>query len=465
MDLAGFQNILREGQKKFGRHKEANLFLVLALCFGIAMACINPPFQECDGWMHYLWATDVSYGNLLRPIASLPHRNGVAVVPKNVNEFEYRITEPDTGEGGEYIRYLKNVKVSPETIEMKLIDVPSSLFYYPQALGLLLGRVFHMSVYWGVVLSRICNLLVFIALAFLAIRISPILKNTLAVVGLFPLSLYQAASDSPDAMLNGLCFLFTALCFSYAYGERERLYLKDVCKLSVVLGLIFLSKYVYACLGLLVFLIPMKKFGGRKEYWRCFALGLLPFLFLGGIGVSGALSVMSAGHAAAGDAGGSQLQYLVGSPLSVPRVLIDTFMSKFNDWMLWLNTLGNLNYPLGPLIYIVPMYAVYVGCQDRVAACDNIRKKDKWLCLAAFILTCLGVVMGLYIGDGNINEVGAKVVQGVQGRYFIAVLPVFFVIISQNGIKNKVRYFTEKSIGIMGLFLLYAVYSLCGHCL
>ena len=97
MELAGCKTVIKEMQRKLSRHKEANLFLILALCFGIAMACINPPFQECDGWMHYLWATDVSFGNLARPVTSLSHEDGVVLVPENFNEFGYRIIKPGTG--------------------------------------------------------------------------------------------------------------------------------------------------------------------------------------------------------------------------------------------------------------------------------------------------------------------------------------------------------------------------------
>ena len=73
--------------------------------------------------------------------------------------------------------------------------------------------------------------------------------------------------------------------------------------------------------------------------------------------------------------------------------------------------------------------------------------------------------MGIYIGDGSINKVGELVAQGIQGRYFIAAIPVFFAAISQKGIQNRVKYFTEKTLGIMGIMLLYAIYSLYGHCM
>ena len=101
--MSGSWQKIKDNYRKFGQQGAANFFLVLALCFGIVMACVNPPFQECDGWMHYLWATDVSYGNVASPVLSLSHQEGIALVPKNINEFGYHIIEPDTGEGGEYI--------------------------------------------------------------------------------------------------------------------------------------------------------------------------------------------------------------------------------------------------------------------------------------------------------------------------------------------------------------------------
>lgn len=465
MNLLGVKTMAEESKIRFTRHKEANLFLILALCFGITMACINPPFQECDGWIHYLWAWDVSYGNLARPVASLNHEDGVILVPKNVDQFEYRILEADKGEGRKYIDYLKSVKPHSKQTKMKLSNVPSSLFYYPQAFGLFLGRLFDLSVYTGVLLSRLCNLLLFLALTYSAVRITPIFKNIMAVIGLLPMTLYQAASDSPDAMLNGLCFLFIAMCFSYAYGERERLGWKDVIKLSLILSMVFLCKYVYVCLGLLVFLIPMKKFGGRKEYWKSFVIALLPLAVFGGIALFSAASTVSGSQASMGAEGMTQFQYLSQHPKFIIQMLITTFLNKFNDWMTWLNTLGNLNYQLGVLIYLMPMYMIFVGCLDRVQACEKIRTKDRWLCFITFMATCLGVVMGIYIGDGSINKVGELVAQGIQGRYFIAAIPVFFAAISQKGIQNRVKYFTEKTLGIMGIMLLYAIYSLYGHCM
>ena len=62
-------------------------------------------------------------------------------------------------------------------------------------------------------LGRIFNLLVFILLIRLAIGVTPYWKNLFGALGLLPITLQQAASASYDAIINGLVFLFIALCF------------------------------------------------------------------------------------------------------------------------------------------------------------------------------------------------------------------------------------------------------------
>lgn len=446
----------------FWRKSAENLFLVIALCGGIAMACINPPFQECDGWEHFLRVVDVSYGNLLSPIVKLNHGDGVIVVPKTLREVDYRIVDPGSGDGGNLVQELKELDVSGPTVEWKFDGGTMSLFYYPQALGFFLGRIFGMSMYGCILFSRIINLLAFLALAWSAIRITPVFKNIMSVIALFPMTIYQAASQSPDALLNGLCFFFIALCFYYAYGEKEHLDWKDGLKIGIVLSLVFLCKYVYVCLGLLVFLIPVKKFGDKKQYGKAFGIALIPLVILGILALTTAGSVVASSQANAD--GVSQISYLMQHPKFFVWVLINTFNVKFQDYMLWMNTLGSLNYSLGPLVYLVPMFAVFAGALDVNGSCGAIKRKDRILCIVSFLMVSLGVVLGIYIGDGRVNSVGDNVVQGVQGRYFIAVLPALFAGISLKNIENKNKHFTEILMGGMTVMLLYSVLVLKIHC-
>ena len=177
-----------------------NLFFALALLFGLMMSFIGTPFQECDGWDHFLRAVDVSYGNVLSPVATLNHSGGKLEIPENFSEINYHITEPGSGEGSAYKSYLKSFAPSKKSTTINFNGGIMSVFYYPQAVGFLLGRLFGASVFGCVVLGRIFNLLAFLILAYIGIRISPVLKNSMIAIALFPMTIYQAASFSPDAL-------------------------------------------------------------------------------------------------------------------------------------------------------------------------------------------------------------------------------------------------------------------------
>ena len=452
-----------------------NFFLIFALLFGMAMAIVGTPLQECDGWSHFVRAVDVSYGNVIAPIKSLNHDGGVAVVPDNFAALSYRLTEPGTDEGREYTTYLKTIKFSKNKTTMSFGEGIMSLFYYPQALGLFVGRLLNLSFYGCILLGRLFNLLCFVWLSYKAISITPILKNSMVVIALFPMTIYQAASFSPDALLNGLCFLFIALCFYYAYGAKEKLGYKDALLLGFVLALIFLCKYVYVFLGLLVFLIPMNKFGDKKDYLKKFMAALIPLLLLGIIAVSAAISALTSsspetkeiiGEVAttAKNTGMSTLDFLLASPLNVFKVLFHTFTDKFSDYVLWLNVLGSLNYPLGPLIYIVPMFALYVFGSEIYMVDANIKVRDKVICGAAFLIISICIVLGMYIGETRMNFAGDLVVKGVQGRYFIAALPTLaFVLVPRNrsGASSKFNYIL---LGVEFVILCITMYFLHAYC-
>ncbi len=448
-----------------------NIFLVFALVFGIAMAFIGTPFQECDGENHFRRALDVSYGNLLSPIVILNHDSGEAVVPANyTDKYNYRIVEPASGEGKAYKEYLKSIKPSKETMRMYFAEGTMSIFYYPQALGIFIARHIGCSVYGLFVWGKIMNLLAFIALTYTAIRITPVLKNTIIMLALLPMTIYQAASFSHDAILNGLCFLFAGLCFYYAYGDKEELKIKDVLLLGTVLAFIFLCKYVYVILGLLVFIIPMKKFGDKKLYFKKFMIALIPVLLLGIIAMYAAISAITAGQSsvdiqiAAGSTEMSPLQFLMSNPVNIIRVLFYTFCYKLSDYILWLDMLGSLNYPLGPLIYLVPMFMLFVIGSETSDASDRIRRKDKALSFFTFLLISIGIILGIYIGDTRFNYAGDLLVQGVQGRYFIPILPALAFAIAPGKRKSEDKLFTYKLYAVELLILCMAVYFLRINC-
>lgn len=438
------------------------MFVLLALVGGIAFALINPPFQECDGWDHFVCAMDVSYGNWFDTFGNFAHDSSVTTVPENFQEITdgYKLVQPDSGEAETFIQYYKSVYFSNKTAYVEYARSKTTFFYWPQAIGLLMGRCLGFSVYWCVFLSRIVNLFVYVAITFAAIRLMPVCRNLFTLIALFPLTLYQAASDSTDALLNALCFLFIALCFHYAYDCTKECTWKDMVWLGVLLALIFISKYVYICIGLLVFMIPKERFSIAKNYWKSFAIALIPVaaivVFLT-VRVLAPMETAAQAQVVAGAVEMTQTQYLLQHPLHLVKVLISTALTYMYYYVQSMGMLGSLNYPMTVLFVVQPAVTVFVACLDTDELSKQLKRKDRLLCLLAFVLTVCALCTALYIGDTRINPVGSEMIAGIQGRYFFPVLVLAFIPFVSKNVENKIRNFEIKVVSAAGGMLLYAI--------
>lgn len=150
--------------------------------------------------------------------------------------------------------------------------------YLPQALGILTAKLLDMNVIWMLWLGRIFNLIFYAFLISLAIKIAPALKVPLLAVACIPISIYQAASISIDAMVIGLGILAIAY-FIYMY-KSESLETKHVaifCGLSLILGL---CKLPYLAFVFLILLVPRDNFK-NENILRYMLLGVLIVACLG----------------------------------------------------------------------------------------------------------------------------------------------------------------------------------------
>lgn len=445
--------------------KPENMVLILVSVMGLSMAVINPAFQECDGPSHFYRSMDVSYGNILGSFANLTHEDGVIYVPENVEEIAYRKLTPNGSEGTGYLEYLQTHKFSKNKIKMTYYDSVTSVAYWPQGLGIFLGRTFNFSIYGVILMGRIFNLLAYMGLAYAAVRFMPFYKNLMAMFAVMPLSIYQASSLSQDAVLNGFGFLFIALCFYYAFDEKVKLTWKHTLILGFLLLGMFLCKYVYACMGLLVFLIPKDKFESKRKYWEAFAITLIPLAILCiyimtrvSSGISGLQAVDGTGSNM------TQMQYLMANPLAGVKVILSTLLVNTEEYLRQLNVLGSLNYPLSLLVIIAPCFLTAVGILDGQNDSGKLKIRQRILVLSTFAITAVAMMLGLYIADGYANPVGSAIIGGVQGRYFIVLLILPFIALASDKIKQNINHFTTKVFGIMGIMLLYALFVLVSTC-
>jgi uncharacterized membrane protein len=435
--------------------KPHQFFIVLALISGIGMAYISPSGQEPDVGDHILRSFDVSYGHFT-PIFRQTYDQTVQM-PTNFSEFDDRVLEPGLNKGLAHTLHLQNTYFA--TGEMGVQDYRykasySTVTYWPQGLGLYLGRVFQWNAYETIILARILNLIAYILLAQLAIMRIPVLKNTLMIIALMPIAVFQSSSLSADAVLNGLSFLFVASVIRLAM-QKTRIHLIHLVPSLFCLYFVVLAKPPYIILALLYFVLPLQSFHPR------FAKVLRYVLLVAGAAFAAAVIFgFSAGWLKLAEnkpAYDTQMQFVMHNLATTLKIFFDTLDTSIYQYLSWLNMLGWINYSLGILILVIPMYIVLVGLAD--AQPFQWQKWQRWVIWGTFALAIAGIFIGLYVFD-IVNSIGASTMLGAQGRYFIPMFILPFMALKRPFQFRQIQSISPKLAGISGVFLTYTLYTL-----
>ena len=142
-------------------------------------------------------------------------------------------------------------------------DTPTGIFtdmtgriswlYLGQTAGIALARLLGLGFFAMLLLGRLGNLLVYLLLAALAVRLAhPGHKWLFAAAALLPMSLQLAGSLSADAMVLGVVFSYTALCFAL----RQRAGAPWRILLLILAACVGPAKAIYLPVVLLCLLIP-----------------------------------------------------------------------------------------------------------------------------------------------------------------------------------------------------------------
>ncbi len=318
--------------------------------------------------------------------------------------------------------------------------------YLPQALGIVLGRLLGFGGLGLLYLGRFGNLLFFTAVTWYAMKRLPFGKEVLFGVTLLPMTLHLAASFSYDVMILSLSFLLTAVTLQLTYGAamvRKR----DVALLAVIMGVLGPCKMIYGVLAGLCLLVPVKKFGNRRN-WILSAAAVLAVYAAAMILVNSGTIVQYAAETESfvGWAGetGYTFEWVIHNPIKTLRIFYNTILEKGDYYHLTMmgNWLGNLDQVLDvPYLVILAMTFVLFFLAMKKPGGETIylaggrRIWVLFLCLAG-----AGAAMfSMFIAW---TPSSSKIVMGVQGRYFLPFLPVFLMALKNNWItltKNRDR--------------------------
>jgi Predicted membrane protein (DUF2142) len=247
------------------------VFLIVGFVFGTLMTLIVPPFQAPDEHRDFWRIYQVSEGQL----APTWHDNtGIGVLPislaRVIEPFAaVRFNQSITSFGA--IMTALRMPLRPEQRITYLLGNASSyspLVFLPQAIAVAIGRALGATPLAMMYLGRLGNIWLWVALGYAALKIAPQFGWPLMLLMLMPMSLFQAASLSPDAITNALAFLVVALIFQAILqaDENSRIGWRWLAAFVISSAALSLTKAAYFPLAGLIFLIPSRRFGGRAHF-------------------------------------------------------------------------------------------------------------------------------------------------------------------------------------------------------
>lgn len=371
-------------------------FIVLAAVFLLAYIFIAPPFQTPDEVGHFWRAYSIANGTL-NPTMTM--QGPSADVPGGVRKLVATLWvmtagDPNAKIGIERIRAAMQVELerdAPRNVPFLAFYTPVP--YTPQITACFLGNTLGVRPLYTFYLGRLFNAAAFLLLALYAMR----RLRVSAAVALVPMALYLAASFSPDAMTLGVAMVVTALVL-----VPDRLW-----KLIAAALVLALCKPVY-------FLLPLAALVTMRQRAR-FAM-VLPII----LGVALSASVASRNvWSMRGDAptdARAQMENVINAPMRFAGIAARDLLANGDAYAhQMIGVLGWVDVPLPMSVALLMLVALFF------VSTPPIDVRTRVVCLAIVIVTIGGISLSQYLAW---TPPGAMSVDGIQGRYFLPLLPM-----------------------------------------
>ncbi len=410
-----------------------NLFALGAILSGLAFIVITPPFWGADEGQHFIRAYQVSQGILTQHKVTIDGKTsqGGSIPASFVRLDKLRekdITDAVLGETkqvdarGAYDQ-VANVPTNHDQLKAnpygKNIYFP--IVYGAPALGIVVGSLFSHMPLALLYSARIATLSLYVLLIFIAIYIlrRTVIKWLVFVVALLPMSMFQAAMVGPDPLLLGLTFVFFSVLY-VSFHSDNRIKMKEIAILLLTAGLLTLVKMPYLILVSSLAFIPLHNNVTRQQK-LVIRIGIpLVCIFAALISLANARSI--AGVPIPGISLGGQLHFIFAHPFQYVYTLINSTVVL--DWVPQMVGLLGSSFIFIPgvafqSLLIGLVLVAFLDTNKITGENDGVNKRSATVYLCASFLTASAIITTLYL---TWTPVGAKLVEGVQGRYFLPII-------------------------------------------
>ena len=397
-------------------------FLLIGGVLGLLFILILPVGQAPDDIMHFQRAYGITEGAL---VPSLIGENGEigSAVPADVEEVLEKM--PENGHYAELLSELGEGVAEKTDGAYNNAALYNFVCYIPQALAIMIGKLFSLSTAWLAYLARVFNFILWMVLVYFAIKMIPRFKKIVLFIALLPITLQEATSLAPDALTIGLGIYMISSVLHLAYDKKKLLKTGEIILLYVMAMVMGFCKIVYLPLMLLYLIIPDDRFGSKRK--KMIHLGIIwcvtAMLNLGWLMISSGFLMEFNPRVNSKD----QVLWVLAHPFDYVITIVRTVAVNMELWMsnmLGMN-LGAFAFNL-PNVMFLMSFAIFVVLFMQRDETLVLRRFDRLICVGVFAAIVLLIFTSLYV---QWTEVGASIIDGIQGRYFLPILllvPVIF---------------------------------------
>lgn len=424
------------------KEKWENFFLRIVLIFGCIFMLITPIMQVQDEDTHTMRSINMSYFNY-------DYKNGFNIFSSVYTFIEtytegrsIYVYESDPTFRTDFDLYWECTRIPlNEANQVFFKDGPEgglrtmlygNLSYLPQGLGILVGRFFDLPIFYVLILGRFFKLLFYSILCYWAIKLIPVKKELLTMLCLMPMPIVFAASLSPDGVLVASSYLFFA--YILYCKDKGKITIRDGILLLVLLMFIFSVKMIYSIIVLMLLLMFNEKNFLEKHKKRL--MYVIPILI--GVVIIGIIILYNVNS--------TMHMFLNNLPMAI-YLYFKTYITNFTDLL----SGGIANFGTGlnrfpkRLVYLIALYVVIVAIQrdnslnrDKIITILDI--KTRIVLLLIFILISIPI-FGVFFCEvmllcgGELSK--DTFIPNIQGRYFIAFMPLLLTAITSRKIDFK----------------------------
>ncbi len=432
--------------------KPTSFFLIIGIFFGLYFVITNPPGFGLDERAHFLRTYEIAQGSFMPTRTGPDHHQG-AELPTNLTKWVDSSTSDllDNNDSlsifkrhdAEMSRYtvffheqFSTTKTDDSVSDSQLAGTfnYSPIGYLHLALVVWIGEALKFNFLYIFYLTRIANLLVYLAIVYLAIRLIPRHKWILAMVALWPVALFQASIISVDPVINAVSFLLFALLIKFWHQKDGTLSKYEMLLPILLLSFLALEKQPYIVLFIPFLLIPKRIYRDENKATTYKILwALIPII----VGVVWFEIDKNNSLQAISSYGGvnftKQIDLVIQKPYRFIAVILNSYFQVADGYF------GSMVGDIGDrligisLIYMSILSFLTVGIAS-VFKFENEKnlpelvssKINKIVISGVVFLAIFAISLSLYAG---FTAVGASMISGIQGRYFLPLIPFIGILL------------------------------------